>query len=56
VQVSGEVVERKDKNKELDTGDIEIFVKKVEDIKILNECSAVAVLILMMRKWTKTRD
>jgi len=38
VQVSGEVVERKDKNKDMETGDIEIFVKKVEDIKVLNEC------------------
>ncbi len=38
VRVEGEVVERKDKNKEMPTGEVEIFVKKVDDIKVLNEC------------------
>jgi len=40
VQVSGEVVERKDKNKEIDTGEIEIFVKSAEDIRVLNSSPA----------------
>ena len=40
VQVSGEVVERKDKNKEIETGEIEVFVKKVGDIKVLNSSPA----------------
>lgn len=35
VQVSGQVAERKDKNKSLATGDIEVFSK---DVKVLNTC------------------
>lgn len=38
VQVSGEVAERKDKNPDIETGEIEVFAGKAENIKVLNEC------------------
>jgi aspartyl-tRNA synthetase len=37
IQIKGEVVERKDKNTEMPTGDIEVFTK---DISVLNTCPA----------------
>lgn len=38
VQVCGEVAERKDKNLDIETGEIEVFAGKEENIKVLNEC------------------